>query len=166
MTSPFGNQQPITNNQQPATDNHSMIFTKEEETRIVEAIRAAERRTSGEIRIFVEDFCERDHPVERAAEVFHLYGMFNTKAHNGVLIYLAEKSHQFAIWGDSGIHEHVGFQFWDAEKRLMREYLQRDKGAEGVCLVIEQIGEQLSAHFPVAEGHKNENELPDEIIYG
>ena len=103
-----------------------MIFSKEEEARIVQSIRAAERRTSGEIRVFVEDFCDRDLPVERAAEIFHLYGMFNTKEQNGVLIYLAEKSHQFAIWGDAGIHERVGFQFWDAEKRLMREYLQRD----------------------------------------
>lgn len=143
-----------------------MIFTKEEEIRIVQAIRAAELRTSGEIRIFVEDFCDRDHPVERAAEVFHLYGMFNTKANNGVLIYLAEKSHHFAIWGDSGIHERVGFQFWDTEKRIMREHLQRDEAAEGVCLVIEQIGEQLREHFPAAASDINENELPDEIIYG
>ncbi len=143
-----------------------MIFSKEEETRIAQAIRAAERRTSGEIRLFVEDFCERDHPVERAAEIFHLHGMFNTKARNGVLIYVAEKSHQFAIWGDAGIHEQVGFQFWDTEKRLLREYLQRDEATEGVCLVIEQIGERLREHFPAAEGDKNENELPDEIIYG
>ena len=42
-----------------------MLFTKEEEARIVQAIRAAERRTSGEIRVFVEDFCDRDHPVAR-----------------------------------------------------------------------------------------------------
>jgi len=143
-----------------------MLFSKEEETRIVQAIRAAERRTSGEIRLFVEDFCQRDHPVERAAEIFHLYGMFNTKAHNGVLIYIAEKSHQFAIWGDSGIHEQVGFQFWNAEKRLLREHLQRDEGADGVCLVIEQIGERLREHFPAPDDDKNENELPDEIIYG
>jgi uncharacterized membrane protein len=141
-----------------------MIFTKEEEARITQAIRAAERRTSGEIRVFVEDFCQRDHPVERAAEIFHLHGMFNTKANNGVLIYLAEKSHQFAIWGDAGIHERVGFQFWEAEKRLLREHLQRDEGAQGICLVIEQIGEQLREHFPLDE--KDENELPDEIIYG
>ena len=143
-----------------------MIFSKEEEARIVQAIRAAEHRTSGEIRVFVEDFCDRDHPVERAAEIFHLHGMFNTQAKNGVLIYVAEKSHQFAIWGDAGIHERVGFQFWDTEKRLMREHLQRDEGADGVCLVIEQIGERLREHFPAAEGDKNENELPDEIIYG
>lgn len=142
-----------------------MLFSKEEETRIVQAIRAAERRTSGEIRVFVEDFCERDHPVERAAEVFHLFGMFNTKEKNGVLIYFAEKSHQFAIWGDAGIHERVGFQFWDTEKHLLREHLQRDEAADGICLVIEQIGQRLREYFP-ADDDNNKNELPDEIIYG
>ena len=142
-----------------------MIFTKEEEARILAAIRAAEQVTSGEIRLFVEDFCDRDHPVERAAEVFHLFGMFNTKQRNAVLLYIADKSHHFAIWGDSGIHERVGFQFWDAEKQLLREYLQQEKASEGVCRVIEQIGEQLRHHFP-ADPKDNDNELPDEIIYG
>lgn len=143
-----------------------MIFSIEDESRIAQAIRVAERRTSGEIRIFVEDFCTRDHPVERAEEIFQLHGMFNTKERNGVLIYLAEKSHQFAIWGDAGVHQRVGFQFWDAEKRLLREYLQRDEATEGVCLAIAQIGERLREHFPAPDDDKNENELPDEIIYG
>jgi len=142
-----------------------MLFTKEEETRITQAIRAAERRTSGEIRVFVEDFCLRDHPVERAAEVFQLFGMFNTQARNGVLVYLAEKSHHFAIWGDTGIHEKVGFQFWEAEKHLLLEHLRRDEAADGVCHVISQIGERLRQYFPVDE-EKDENELPDDIIYG
>jgi uncharacterized membrane protein len=142
-----------------------MLFSKEEETHIVQTIRASERGTSGEIRLFVEDYCMRDHPVERAAEVFQLFGMFNTRDHNAVLIYVAEKSHQFAIWGDAGIHQQVGFQFWDAEKRLLREYFQRDEAAEGLCLAIRQIGERLRQYYP-ANDATDENELPDEIIYG
>ncbi|MEI6411006.1 MAG: TPM domain-containing protein [Bacteroidota bacterium] len=142
-----------------------MLFSKEDEARITGAIRDAEHRTSGEIRVYVEDFCLRDQPVERAAELFHLFGMFNTKARNGVLVYLAEKSRQFAIWGDTGIHAQVGFQFWASEKQLLRSFLQQDQAAEGVCQVIAQIGEKLSAYFP-ADEKNNDNELPDEIIYG
>lgn len=142
-----------------------MLFTKEEESRVMSAIRAAERGTSGEIRLFVEDFCERDHPVERAEEVFQLFGMFNTKERNAVLIYLAEKSRQFAIWGDAGIHERVGFQFWEHEKQLLREHLQHDEAAEGVCKAIYLIGSRLREHFPTDE-NLDDNELPDEIIYG
>jgi uncharacterized membrane protein len=142
-----------------------MLFSKEEELRIVSAIRDAEYGTSGEIRLYVEDFCMRDSPVERAAEVFQLFGMFNTKARNAVLIYLAEKSHHFAIWGDSGIHERVGFQFWETEKKLLQEHFQRDEAADGICKAVQLIGARLCDYFPSDE-NDDPNELPDEIIYG
>ncbi len=142
-----------------------MLFTKEEESRITSAIREAELGTSGEIRLFVEEFCMLDQPVQRAEEVFQLFGMFNTKERNGVLIYLAEKSRHFAIWGDSGIHERVGFQFWEQEKQLMREHLQHDEAAEGICKAIGLISDKLHEFFP-ADENDNANELPDEIIYG
>lgn len=142
-----------------------MLFSKAEEASIIAAIQQAERGTSGEIRLYVEDFCMRDSPVERAAEVFQLFGMFNTKARNAVLIYLAEKSHHFAIWGDAGIHEQVGFQFWDQEKKLLHAHFQNDDAAAGICKAVELIGARLREYFP-SDDKNNENELPDEIIYG
>ena len=142
-----------------------MLFNKEEEARIVSAIRGAEQRTSGEIRLFVEDFCLRDSPVERAAEVFQLFGMYNTRERNAVLVYLAEKSHHFALWGDAGIHERVGPQFWEQEKKILQEHFRRDEAATGICIAIQLIGERLSEFFP-ADENNNENELPDNIIYG
>jgi uncharacterized membrane protein len=142
-----------------------MLFTSEEEARILRTIREAERGTTGEIRLYVEDFCLRDHPVERAAEVFHLFGMYHTQARNAVLLYLAEKSRHFAIWGDTGIHDRVGFQFWEAEKQLLREHLKNGQACEGLCQVIAQIGSQLQQYFP-GEFDRADNELPDDIIYG
>ncbi|HLP92542.1 MAG TPA: TPM domain-containing protein [Saprospiraceae bacterium] len=142
-----------------------MLFTKAEEARIVETIRQAERGTSGEIRLYVEDFCLKDHPVEQAAELFQLFGMHHTKDRNAVLIYLAQKSHHFAIWGDAGIHEKVGHLFWEEEKKILKAHFQQDMAAEGVCQAIRLIGDRLRAYFPAADDN-NENELPDEIIYG
>jgi len=142
-----------------------MLFNQDEEARIASAIRAAERGTSGEIRLYVEDYCQKDHPAERAQELFQLFGMYNTQNRNAVLIYLAEKSRQFALWGDAGIHEKVGRQFWEEEKRLLREYLQRDEAAEGVSKVILMLGDRLRTFFPNDE-KTDINELPDEIIYG
>lgn len=142
-----------------------MIFNKEEAAEIVAAIQAAERGTSGEIRLYVEDFCMLDHPVEQAAEMFQLFGMFNTRDRNAVLIYIAEKSHHFAIWGDVGIHERVGNLFWEEEKKLLQEHFSRDEAAKGVCKAIELIGNRLREHFP-SDDKNNVNELPDDIIYG
>lgn len=143
-----------------------MLFSQEEEHRITSAIKAAERRTTGEIRLFVEDFCLRDHPIQRAVEIFEQFGMFNTRARNAVLIYLAEQSRHFAIWGDEGIHDRVGFKFWEDEKRLLREELQQGSPADGLCKVIFQVGEKLQLHFPASDTEHNDNELPDDIIYG
>jgi uncharacterized membrane protein len=143
----------------------SGIFSVEEERQIVRAIQLAERRTSGEIRVFVEDVCDEDHPLVRAAAVFHEHGMDKTRDRNAVLIYLAPESRQFAIWGDQGIHNLVGFHFWESEKQLLRRHLKADQAASGVCMVIEQIGERLAQHFPALEGD-NPNELPNDIIYG
>ena len=142
-----------------------MLFSKEEESSIIQAIQAAERMTSGEIRLYVEDFCLPDHPLERAAELFTLFGMHNTRERNGVLLYLAWKSRHFAIWGDAGIHEKVGFDFWEDEKQLLRAYLHRDEACAGICAVVRQIGEQMQQYFPASETD-NDNELSDEIIYG
>ena len=141
------------------------MFTKQEEKQITQSIKAAEQQTSGEIRLFVEDYCLADDPVFRAAELFEALGMTKTKARNGVLLYIAPQSRQFAIWGDTAIHEKVGTDFWVAEKQLLRERLQKEAAVEGICQVIVAIGEQLKGHFPADPGD-NENELPDEIIYG
>jgi len=143
-----------------------MLFSKEEEAGIIAAIQDVERTTTGELRLYVEDFCMRDHPVERAAELFHLFGMHNTEARNGVLVYLAEKSRHLAIWGDTGINDRVGYQFWDEEKKLLREHLQQGHAAEGLQEVIRQIGTILLTHFPADPDKPNVNELPDDIIYG
>jgi uncharacterized membrane protein len=82
------------------------------------------------------------------------------------LIYLAEKSRHLAIWGDSGIHERVGFQFWEHEKQLLREHLQQGDGVEGIRKAIYLIGGRLRDHFPSDDLGDDHNELPDEIIYG
>lgn len=143
-----------------------MFFSPSEERQLTDAIRMAEYRTTGEIRVYIEDICDRDHPVERAAELFALHGMHHTGDRNAVLIYLATVSRQFAFWGDTGIHDRVGFQFWETEKKLLRDYLQRDMPVEGLCAVIASIGEQLRDYFPADPLEDNRNELPDEIIYG
>ena len=82
------------------------LLRKENKARLVKAIGTAEKNTSGEIRVHLEQVCKGD-PYLRAAYVFSRLGMFNTKDRNGVLIYMAMKSHKFAIVGDSGINARV-----------------------------------------------------------
>ena len=139
------------------------FFEKEEENQVIEAIRDAERQTSGEIRVHLEKNAKGDI-LNAAARTFHQLGMHETQARNGVLIFLAPERREFAIIGDEGINKVVEENFWMEERDLMQTYFREGAYCVGVCAVIEQIGEKLKAHFPYLDG--DENELSDEVSYG
>jgi uncharacterized membrane protein len=97
------------------------FLTKEEEQEIVSAIGIAEKNTSGEIRVHIEKETSIA-PLDRAMEVFRRLQMENTQERNGVIIYIAIKSKQFAIYGDKGINEKVPADFWDTTKDKFLEF--------------------------------------------
>ncbi len=140
------------------------LLEEAEKSRLVTAIRSAERLTSGEIRLYVESRCAYVDPKDRAEEIFSSLGMEKTRQRNGVLLYIALKDHQFAILGDQGIHEKVGDHFWQKEARLLKHHFAQQHVVEGIEACIKEIGESLHMHFPYASG--DDNELPDDIILG
>jgi uncharacterized membrane protein len=136
------------------------FFSLEEQERILEEIRKAEDRTSGEVRVHL-DCCSPKAPLEKAKEVFSRLGMTKTKARNGVLIYLATEDRKFAILGDEGIHRAVPENYWEDVKEKMQKKFREGEICEGVCLGVREIGEKLKAYFPVEKDDRNE--LPDTI---
>ena len=141
------------------------IFSETEKNRLVQAIRIAERLTSGEIRLFVESRCSYVDPMDRAKEAFISLDMGKTRLRNGVLVYVATKDRQFAILGDQGIHEKVGDDFWAKEAALLISHFQENHIIEGIEACIEEIGASLRAFFPHEAGN-DANELPDDIAFG
>jgi uncharacterized membrane protein len=140
-------------------------FSPEENQAIVEAIRKAEQRTSGEIRVYVEGKCKLENPVHRAKAVFLQLKMDQTAARNGVLIYLAMEDRRLAVWGDEGIHQRVGDDFWNKEVALIISEFNQQHFVDGIVQIIRDIGEALVTHFPYdAAGDKNE--LSDDIVFG
>ncbi len=141
------------------------FFSEEEKQRIVAAVQEAEQRTSGEVRIYVESRCRFVDPVMRARELFFALNMDETEARNGVLVYVAMKDRQLAIYGDEGIHARVGHTFWNAEVQKMLSLFNRNDYAEGITVIIREIGEALVKHFPFNR-ETDTNELPDDIVFG
>ena len=82
------------------------LLTADEVKLVTGAIREAEKDTSGEIRVHLDEKCP-SAPMERAEAVFNYLGMDKTKLRNGVLIYVACQSKVFAIIGDKGINDAV-----------------------------------------------------------
>jgi len=139
------------------------FLTKEDEQEIVEAIRMAEKETSGEIRVHIEKSTSMD-AYNRAMEVFHMLKMDQTQLKNGVLIYLAVKDHSFVICGDKGINDVVQNDFWDCTKDIMVAHFKNGNFKQGLIDGIARAGEQLRNYFPWEHG--DTDELSNEISKG
>jgi uncharacterized membrane protein len=141
------------------------LFTPEENNRIISAIRSCETSTSGEIRIYIEQRNPLVDPLERAAIIFHQLKMNETRHRNAVLLYLAIKDHEVALFGDSGIHEAVGSVYWQKEVQMMLENFRQGHLVDGIEKCIIDVGEVLTEKFPYIST-EDKNELPDEIVFG
>ncbi|MCK4558406.1 MAG: TPM domain-containing protein [Calditrichia bacterium] len=139
------------------------FFKKEEKEKIIQAIKDAEKETSGEIRLHLDLRCKGE-ALEQVVKMFEKLKMNETQLRNGTLIYLAVTDHKFAIFGDEGINEIVPDNFWEDVKEEMRELFVKGQFADGVARGIFLVGEKLKEFFPYQED--DINELPDDISMG
>jgi uncharacterized membrane protein len=133
---------------------------------IVQAVGAAERGTSGEIRVHLERRLRppRGTPADvlaRAREVFARLGMHRTARRNGVLIYLAVEDRKVAIVGDEGIHARVGDAGWQHIRDLMVERLRRGEARAAIVAAVGEVGTVLARHFRRDDG--DVDELSDHV---
>ena len=139
----------------------NQFIEKLDESRVVAAIAAAEAKSSGEIRVYISHQKRLDALAAAKARFFAL-GMQNTRDHNAVLIYFAPETHQFALWGDTGVHEKCGEAFWNAIASEMTPLLKNGQLIEAVEHAVNQVGDALAKHFP--RRPDDSNELPNEIV--
>lgn len=139
------------------------FLSPEEEQEVVNAIRMAEKNTSGEIRVHIEPSTTLD-AYERAQEVFLDLKMENTKDSNGVLLYIAVNDRTFVIYGDKGINDVVSKTFWNDTKDVIQSYFKKGKFKQGIVEGILKAGEELKEHFPYKSD--DTNELSNEVSKG
>ena len=136
------------------------FLSKAEEQEIVHAIVEAEKNTSGEIRVHIEEHTEKS-PLERAQEVFFELKMDETQDRNGVLFYVCVSDKKFAILGDKGINEAVESDFWDCTKDTVIANFKEGNFKKGLVEGILRAGERLKKNFPYQSD--DTNELSNEI---
>ncbi len=130
---------------------------------LMAAIAEAESRTSGEIRIFVSHK-KCPQPMDAATEQFEKLGMTKTRERNGVLLFIAPRSRNFAIVGDLGIHDKCSDAFWQELATTMSLAFKQGRLTEGLIQTVQRAGTLLAEHFPRQDD--DHNELPDEIVRG
>jgi uncharacterized membrane protein len=141
------------------------FFNHDEKLQIVNAIRHAEQQTSGEIRVYVESKNPYVDPMDRAAEVFYDLKMDKTEDRNAVLLYIAMKHRELALFGDEGIYTITGASYWNnAVKDMLAKFSNNDM-VNAIVNTVEKIGETLQEKFPY-DRTNDKNELPDDIVFG
>lgn len=136
-----------------------------DDERIVAAIREAESRSRGEIRVHVAERAVTD-PRAEAAAVFERLGMTRTAERNGVLVFVAPESRSITVIGDKEAHERCGEAFWTAVVVAIREEFSVGRYTEGIVAGVLAVGEELARHFPRRPGEADTNELPDGVSRG
>ena len=141
------------------------FFSVADKEQIIEAIRMAEKETSGEIRIYVESKNAYVDAIDRAAEIFFKLKMQETDHRNAVLLYIAMDHHELALFADEGIYQKAGAEYWDAAVKNMLSQFTKENISNGIEQCIAQIGQTLKEKFPYI-ATEDKNELPDEIVFG
>ncbi len=143
------------------------VIHPKEQLRILDAIRSAERLTSGEIKVHVEGRCPVPELPKRAQELFGKLGLTRTKERNGVLLYVATRERRFYIMGDVGIGEDFESTFWDDARQRMTIAFRRGAYGDGIVTAIHSIGERMAKRHPRKLEDKNEidNEISTDEAY-
>ncbi len=140
--------------------------------RLAHRVAESERRHRGEIRIYVEaglplSYLWREaKPRERAIAMFGKLRVWDTEQNNGVLIYMLLAEHAIEVVADRGLNRHVPPEHWRRIVQDMGAAFRAGRYEEGLTRAVDEVDALLVRHFPLAEGQRNPNELPDQPVLG
>lgn len=129
--------------------------------RVVLAIAEAEKRTSAEIRVYVSHRSRVD-ALAFARRRFHKLKMDCTPQRNAVMIFMAPRTHKFAVVGDVAVHAKCGDDFCRDVVAAMEPLLKHGDFTEALMTGVTKVGDVLAEHFPPLSD--NRNDLPDAVV--
>lgn len=100
--------------------------------------------------------------TNRAFRHFAQSGVYDTKEHSGILIFVSYLEKQVRIIADSGISKKIPQDLWNIIADDLASGIKNGKTKEGFIAAVEKCGELLAENFP-ASG-ENENELADGLV--
>jgi uncharacterized membrane protein len=142
------------------------VVSKDALDRLEEHTAAAEKGHGGEIRLCIEAALpwplvwRHVTPRARAVALFSDLRVWDTEHNNGVLIYLLLADHAIEIVADRGLR-HLSHAQWQVVMAPLRAALQAGEFERGLGEAIDAVAAMLREQFPLAEGARDENELPD-----
>jgi hypothetical protein len=138
--------------------------------RLMQRVRASERRHTGEIRICVEGRLPLSYLLrnatarERALAMFGKLRVWDTEHNNGVLIYLLLLERSIEIVADRGLNRHVSPADWQAMIGRMAAAFRDGRFEDGLTQALEEVSALLVQHTPLTAGQERPNELSDRPV--
>ena len=133
-----------------------------EHDRVAAAIRGAEKRSSGQVIVFITRRRPRDI-LAFARKAFRKLKLDRTERRNGVLIVVAPVAQKVAIFGDTAIDSKSDEAFWEQIIRNMQAKFQKGEFTSAIVEAVEEVGSVLAAHFP-PDGAGRQNEISDDVV--
>lgn len=144
------------------------LFPADALKHIATAIADSELRHGGEICFAVEPSLHLravwagKHAGDRASEVFAQLRVWDTRANNGVLLYLLLADHRIEIVADRGFDGRVSAGQWRSVCQAIEERLKVGEPEAAVLRGVEALSALLAEHFPPSVDYADRNELPDQ----
>ncbi|MFN3411867.1 MAG: TPM domain-containing protein [Exilispira sp.] len=139
------------------------FIQREDVKKIEDAIKEAELKTSGEIRVHISGENYIENCLEEAKFWFYKLKLNKTRERNGILLFIAPNARKFAILGDEGINKVIENNFWDDVKSRIEESFKEKKFVDGIVNAVYSTGEILKKFFPIKQDDKNE--LSDKVSF-
>lgn len=95
----------------------------------------------------------------RSLRHFAESGVYETREHTGILIFISYLEREVRIVADSGISSKVGQAEWDRVARELAAGIKAGKAGAALIEAIKACGDLLESHFPASKD--NPDELPD-----
>jgi len=139
---------------------HRKFLSDLDHDTVVGAIAAAEKKSSGQIRLFITHK-RVDDPVVTAERHFHRLGLTDTHHRNAIFLFVSPASRKFAVLGDEGIHEKAGDEAWCGISAALEGHFRKGEFTAGLIGAIDRAGDLLALHYPPTPD--SINELSDDI---
>ena len=139
---------------------HRKFLSNVDHDAVVGAIAAAEKQSSGQIRLFITHK-RVDDPVAAAERHFHRLGLTDTHHRNAIFLFISPASRKFAVLGDEGIHDKAGDEAWRGISAALEGHFRQGEFTAGLIAAIHRAGDLLALHYPPTP--ESANELPDDI---
>jgi uncharacterized membrane protein len=132
---------------------HPEDFHKQlDQDRLTAALQDAERATAGKINVYVSHGHIED-ALSAARERFGRLGLHLHDHRASVLIYIAPKTHKFAVLGDKAIHEKCGEAYWQQLADRLAVDLKKGDLTAALLNAIASLKATMAEHFPAFARH-------------